>query len=512
MGIFDRFAFWRSSPATPAPERAVAKRRFEAANISRLFADWPTWSEGPNTEVRMSLVVLRARARNLANNNDYARRFLHLLTQNVIGDSGIRMIPDARDGDKVDEDANKKIGTAWKEWCKRGNCTMDGRLSFVDLQRMLLISIARDGEGLARHVRGVNAPNDFGYALQLLEPDFLDERYDVTAATGGKVWMGVELNAWQRPVAYWILTQHPAENFISGAGVRRRRVMARDVLHAYIMERATQVRGLPWMHTAMRGMQQLGGYTEAELVAARTAASKMGFYQSPEGDAPPVDDQDDDGEGGFIQEAEPGVFGVLPPGYEFQQFDPQHPTSAFDAFIKATLRGVASGLDVSYNALANDLEGVNYSSLRQGALDDRDGWRCVQKWYADAVCQPIYEEWLTMGITTGAIDLPMRKIANYLAPRWKARGWQWVDPLKEVNANIAAINNGLMSREDVFAAAGRDLEDTFDQLKKEKDLADEKELVFTGMGTTAGMLSGEAPKSTTESGGDTNAGDNSQEN
>ena len=38
------------------------------------------------------------------------------------------------------------------------------------------------------------------------------------------------------------------------------------------------------MAAALTRLKMLDGYEEAELVAARTAASKMGFFTSPDGD------------------------------------------------------------------------------------------------------------------------------------------------------------------------------------------------------------------------------------
>ncbi|MCI0539082.1 MAG: phage portal protein [Verrucomicrobiales bacterium] len=71
-------------------------------------------------------------------------------------------------------------------------------------------------------------------------------------------------------------------------------------------------------------------------------------------------------------EVSPGQFETRPVGFEFQTFDPQHPTQAFPFFVKTFLRGIASGLGVSYNTLANELEGVNFSSIRAGVSDERE--------------------------------------------------------------------------------------------------------------------------------------------
>jgi capsid protein len=43
------------------------------------------------------------------------------------------------------------------------------------------------------------------------------------------------------------------------------------------------------------------------------------------------------------------------------------------------LRGAANGAGVSYNALANDLENVNYSSIRAGVQEDQAHWKTLQQ-------------------------------------------------------------------------------------------------------------------------------------
>jgi len=51
---------------------------------------------------------------------------------------------------------------------------------------------------------------------------------------------------------------------------------------------------------------------------------------------------------------------------KFVNVDSDYPHQMYSAFVKAHLQGIASGLGISYHALANDLEGVNYSSIRAG--------------------------------------------------------------------------------------------------------------------------------------------------
>jgi lambda family phage portal protein len=134
------------------------------------------------------------------------------------------------------------------------------------------------------------------------------------------------------------------------------------------------------------------------------------------------------------------------------------------------LRGIASGLDVSYAYLANDLTDVNYSSIRAGVLDERDVWRDVQAFMAEHVLQPIFEEWLEMALLTQKINLPFSKLEKFKKARWQPRGWQWVDPEKDVNAKIMSIENNLETGADIAAEQGKDLEEIYQQLAIEKEL------------------------------------------
>ena len=449
---------------------AVWRRAFQAATVSRLTADWTTVSRAPEAELRYALKALRARARDLAQNNDYARRFLQLVTTNVVGPHGVKLQVRARDDNgRLDAFANQVIEDWWRRWGVPGSCTVCGRLSWTDAQRLIVESVARDGEVLVRLLRGRAARNEIGFALQILEADYLDEQLNRKLAGGRKIVMSVEVDGWGRPVAYHLLNEHPGAETVSIGGRRYTRVPAGEVLHLYLPERPDQPRGVPWMCSAMLRLQMLGGYEEAELVAARVAAAKMGFLVSPDADS--YVGAGEEAEGAITMDAEPGVFEQLPAGLRVETFDPDHPNAQFEAFVKAALRGVASGLGVSYVSLANDLEGVNYSSIRAGSLEERDRWRVLQRWLIEHLCRPVYEQFLLALLTSGVTTLPPRKFAKFNAPVWSPRGWQWVDPLKEVQANMAAVAAGFRSRAEVAAEQGRDLEEIFDALAAEKELA-----------------------------------------
>lgn len=459
---------WFSRKESPQPQRKLRqfqKRGFAAGVIDRLSSDFKGSNLSANGELVGTLNLMRSRSRDLCMNNDYARKFLAMVSANVVGTHGIKMQARSRREDgSLDRADNLSIEAAFSEWANIENCTVTGRQSWVDVQNMCIRTIARDGEILVHMVRG--AENPFGFALQLIEADHLDETYNTTLTNNNRVVMGIELDKWGKAVAYNLLSNHPGEESTYFKGRHYNRINAVDVIHLYLSERPGQARGIPWMHTSIKRLNQVGAYEEAELIAARIASSKMGFYTSPDGDQY-VGDEDADGN--LLMDMEPGALEQLPQGTDFTAFDPQH-TSAYQAFIKTTLRGAASGLNVAYNTLANDLEGVNFSSIRSGVLEEREQWRTLQNWLSQQLCRPVYRAWLMMALTKQALKLPQRKYDKFTKVEWQPRGWAWVDPLKDQTANKLAIDMGIMSRAEVSAAQGRDFEDVLAQLQVENEL------------------------------------------
>ena len=447
----------------PAPASAPHARRFEAAILNRLTAGWMGSVQSIDEELRGDLDRLRARSRDLAANNDYVRKFIKMVQANVVGPNGFTLqVRVENSPGQPDELANLAIETAWAKWCRRDACDIAGQQGFAELCRSLIADAARDGEFLVYRVRGAAAGNAFGYALQRLDVSRIaTAKHEAATGNGNAVVMGIEITAVGKPVALHLYKANPG----GATGTRDiERVAIGDIFHCYLGERPEQRRGFPWLHTAMQRLHQLKGYEEAAVIAARVGAAKMGFFTSPDGAAGPIGEQDADS-GEFITSADAGEFQVLPQGYDFKSFDPDYPHQQFGEFVKATLRGISSGLNISYNTLANDLEGVNFSSIRSGVLEEREQWMSLQGWFIESFLLPVYEEWLQLALLKGAIvmpngsALPAAKREKFLAHTWQPRRWAWVDPLKDIEASVLAIENGLASPYTVAAQMGVDIDD-----------------------------------------------------
>jgi lambda family phage portal protein len=479
-------ALFSGMPSLQPAGQLVAQRNYAAAAVNRLNAGWTTTSMSANSDIHRSLDAVRARSRKLANDDEYVRKWLNMVATNVVGPDGVRLQARIYDAPaRPDTAANSAVESAWQRWCAAGVCDAAGRLSMVDLEQLAIKAAARDGEYLLRWVRGADAGNEFGLALQALDTDRLDTLLNRPAdGTSNAVRMGVEINAYGRPVAYHLKANHPGDLYQTMSGLQGSqhiRVLAADILHGFIQERPEQVRGMPWAHAAMIRLNNLGGYEEAAVIAARVGASKMGFFVTPDGQAETVStgtNPDDGAEEspGFAMDADPGTFQSLPEGVKFEAFDPDYPAAMYAEFVKANLRGVASGLGVAYHALANDLEGVSFSSIRSGTLEERDQWMMIQRWFIQSLLERVYNEWLPQALALGQVRLSngsalsVGKLDKFRARTWQGRRWEWVDPLKDIEADIAAVRAGFKSPQAVAAKLGYDYEDLLIEIQAAAEL------------------------------------------
>ena len=179
----------------------VYKRQYAGASTGRLFADWLSPYTTADKEIKDSLRTLRNRSRALARNESIIARYLNLLSSNVVGNHGIRLASKGRnDNGDLDIIGNGIIEDAFLEWADLGICTANGRQSWIDCQNLFIKSLARDGEVLIRHLK--TDENRFGYQIQFLEADHLDDEYNSNnPSNGNRIVMGVELNSFNKPLA-----------------------------------------------------------------------------------------------------------------------------------------------------------------------------------------------------------------------------------------------------------------------------------------------------------------------
>lgn len=465
---------------------------YEGAVLDRTTADFLMPRAKADDLTRLNLVKLRIRARHLERNNPVTRNFLRMVAMNVVGPNGIKVVPRVLNNDgKPAKAINDRISDAWLEWCE--DPTLSGGMDFNKFSRVVARETARDGEGLARLWRNTDV-NRFKFALEGIDADLLNEtKLRQRGIDGPEIRMGIEVDEHARRLAFWLWDRAPS--VFSGPPNREQRIAADEMVYMMDPDYTSQTRGVTWFASVLLPLLHLDRYIEAELIASRVEASKMGFFTHKDTGSGTIAVNE---EGLGEMEANPGTFGILPPGVGLEKWDPSHPNSAYGAFIKDTMRRIAVGLGVSYNALASDLENVNYSSMRSGLLIERDLWRTLQADWISGFTRRIYREWMNVALLSGALRLDSRDARKFYAADFVPRGFPWVDPLKDMQATILGVQSGLADRTTALGEQGIEFADTLRHLKAEKEDAAAAGVDISGPAKVT------APKSATETEADMN--------
>jgi lambda family phage portal protein len=476
----------RSRIARLIAPKGVTTRQYAAARNSRLQTFGSLSNSSADSELSMSLTQLRTRSRKLMRDSPYAKRARVIVVNNVVG-SGVGLQAQVRNSrGELHARINADIEAAWASWCKAGSCHTGGTLHFSDMERLLMAQIFDAGEVLPRLHRRSFGNGKIPLSLEVIEAERLADEFSNPSPgpTNSKadVRLGVEVDKFGRPLAYWIRERHPGELRTGiDASVRLERVPADDILHLRTLDRWPMTRGEPWLHSVITKLDNMDEYSAAELTAARMGAN---FFATLESDA---DDSlattTDAATGQRELNIEPGVIEGLSPGESLKFHTPNRPNTALDPFLRYMLREVAAGIGVSYESLSRDYSQSNYSSSRLALIDDRDLWRVLQQWWARSFRQPLYEQWLQAAVLSRAIpSISVESYAldadRYAAATWKFRGWSWVDPAKEVSAYRDAVRCGFMTVSKVISltGGGDDIEDVIAERKRELEMFEEAEI------------------------------------
>jgi lambda family phage portal protein len=490
-GLFRRV--WRAvrGPIRPVPPASSAGpverqgRMYASAIPNRFNQGFPSYNLSADSEMVTGLRNLRSRSRQLVRDAAFAKSAKRAVVNNVIG-TGIKMQPGIKTvRDTLSDRVNRGVREAFGEWCHAHHCHTGGELHFHDLERQLMGQVFEAGEIFVRMWPQRFGDSTVPLGLEIIEPERIADGY---AQPAGAHWenlirMGIEVDQFKRPVAYWIRDLHPGDIRLNVDRTDHyTRVPAEDIIHLKIIDRWPQTRGEPWLHAVARKLADMDGYSEAEIIAARGAAAYMGFIESNEA----VDVFGERGADNTVQiQIEPGSIGKLAPGEKMNFNAPNRPNNGVEPFMRLMLREMAAGLGISYEVLSHDYSQANYSSSRLSLLDERDVWKSLQMWFIRSFRYRLHKCWLQAAVLSKSI--PEIDIQDYaLDPKkfeavfFRPRGWQWIDPTKEVTAYKDAVKGGFLTVGQVIAqtAGGDDIEDVLDARSAELAFMDEKKLVY----------------------------------
>lgn len=404
------------------------QRKFIAAVNNRL-QNWIVSFQRINADLKEDSTQMILRSRDLAKNNDFVTGYLNLITRNIVGADGFRLQVQGLKSDGTNDNiANSMIERLWLEYQQRvgGFVTVDQQQSGRDLDILILRTLIVDGEVFIRKV--VDEKSKFGVRYEVLDTLDIDFTYNVNnTGNGEKIVMGIKLDKVNKPISYFIRIAN-TDHYQTGERIE---IPASSIIHIYRKFFPGQVRGFTSLSATILNINQLDGYKEAEIVAARLNACNQAFYIKDGSNTDILEDADDSGT--IATEYSPGTIRFAPEGYTLQQLQNNHPSGNFGTFCKNVMRSIANSLGTSYNKTTSDYESVNYSSLREAALEDRSSWEEFQTFLIDNWKDLQYQEFLKHLFLNELTELPFSTYERFLKHKFYGRTWDWVDPLKDLS-------------------------------------------------------------------------------
>jgi lambda family phage portal protein len=466
---------------------------FDAASGQRRLKGFTTSRAHVNALIAASGPEMNARARWLVRNNGYAANAIESWAANTVGDG---ISPNSSIAQASRKDAVQRLWLAWTD-----DADAEGLTDFYGLQRRAAREVFMTGEVFLRfRPRRVEDGLVVPLQVQMLPSEMLPLNHNVVDGNGNVIRQGIEFDRVGRRVAFHFLRRHPGDSTDPGLSGETVRVPASDVLHIIDPVEAGQLRGVSRFAPAIVKLFLLDQYDDAELDRKKVAAMYAMFVTSPAPDNPlaPPDEE---------YEVAPGQVVRLDPGEDVTVSAPADSGSTYEPFQYRTLLQISAALGIPYGYLSNDGAKGNFSNSRLSLIEFR---RRVSAWQHSVMvfqmCRPVWARFMDTAVLAGTLRLPGydRRRAEYLACNWLPTKWDWVDPLKDANAEIAQIEAGLKSRTQAIAERGYDAEQVDAEIARERDRERRLGLDFRRPGSPAQGPGGGDPNATDPNAADLN--------
>ncbi len=327
-------------------------------------------------------------------------------------------------------------------------------------------------------------------------------------ANGNRVINGVEIDNTGKHVAYHVCKNYLETTRIEAVG-KSGHVMAFLVYGKRL--RLNHVRGITDMAPVMESAKKLERYKEATVGSAEER-QKLAWFVTHElgstnenpmlkqlatgmnpdkaGDIPTTVDGKELANKFYASHNK--TLMNLPNGADIKVPDTK-PELSFSEFFKANVESICAAAGIPPEVAMSKYDS-NYSASR-GAMKDWEHTIFVGRSdFAAQFCARVYALWLEVEILNNKINAPgylkavqednRYAVEAYRSARWVGAGVPQIDPVKEVEAIIRAINAGLLTIEAGTEALGNgDAKANLTQLGKELEFAKEKGVV-PNFGTT----------------------------
>lgn len=368
--------------------------------------------------------------------------------------------PDPQTGDPA---LDIELWERWQEWGSDPElCDDAGEHTWPELERLTARALLGDGDCL--HLPLV------GGRLQMVEA----HRLRTPHRTRRHVVNGVLLDpASRRRLAYFLCPDDVDPLAPSPKLADMRQIASRDaegfrqVFHVYRPKRCTQTRGVTSFAPLFDALGMFEDIQFARLVQQQVVSCFGVFRQTPLGAGalgpPPqsgerTEETRADGSTRVIEGIAPGMDIRGRPGETLQAFSPNVPGTGFFEQTRLILQLVGVNLGLPLVLVMLDAKETNYSGWRGAIESAREGFRINQQRLIERFHRPVYlwklRDWAAEDAALGRRAAQLGK--QYFAHKWQTPEWPYIDPTKDVAADLTQLRNGLNSPRRIQAGHGRD--------------------------------------------------------
>lgn len=498
---------------------------------------WQPSLGSADADIIPDMAVGDARARDMLRNDSYVAGGATLHKDNIVG---AQYVLNAKPSSIVLFGKQDDVWEAefQEEVEETFDILADSPENYFDASRMntftglvrLAVGVHLAGGEVLSTVEWMRDGRPFNTAIQMIDKDRLST--PPLQMMDGSIRAGVRVHpVYKYPLSYFIRSVHPNDylptfqNFQTmwtWNEVALRKPWGRlQVIHLLEQMRPAQTRGIAAMVSALKEMRITRKFRDVTL---QNAVVQALYAASITSERPPAEAYAMLGAGG--QPASPeamqemltnymrgyfetigefcggaknlNVDGVriphLPPGTKLDIVSPGKGGPLGMEFEASLLRYIAATLGVSYEQLSRDYTKTNYSSARAAMAETWKFMQSLKKTVADRFATIIYRLWLEEMINADRFTTFPKKKAGILYENnalgirfdaltrcdWIGAARGQIDELKETQAAVLKINNGLSTMEAEIARLGGDWRKVLRQKAREQKMIETLEEGLNG--------------------------------
>lgn len=438
---------------------------------------------GPVKRYNVNNYIMATRAMDLYITNDFTRSCVQRFAQFAIG-LGLQLHAEPQKdflrkkyNVVLPDDFTKDTETLWELWKINKNVSTDKQSNLDNLAYKIFVNAIISGDILV--IKRVDNGN---LNYQIIDGRNVFYPSNINTDTNNRVLMGVEVNDQGEHVAYHIKQED----------LTYKRVEAKDKkgrLIAWLVyaddNRVGSTRGLSPLGAIMQKLDQLGKYAENEVVASNTNSK---FCATIEHDSNStgknplakglnlrrlipeiVDTTTALGEqiAERMRNLTNGLIMNLGIGQKLNSFDTKRPNVNYEKFLDANAKYMFASLGLPFEVVLMVFQN-NFSASRASLKMFEIILKVMRKHIIiDGFYYIVYQHWFELEVLKGNIDAPKflelrnktaYEVNAYYKSRFVGTPIPHIDPVKEVNAVVTKLNNGLSTFEMALEELGNNLD------------------------------------------------------